>query len=76
MAERSSALVTILFTDLVGSTGLLARAGDEEAIRRRRGPLMVDLRERTSCSPDWRNDRPQAHQVRPDDDPTGRRGRP
>ena len=33
MAERSSALVTILFTDLVGSTELLARAGDEEAQR-------------------------------------------
>ena len=33
MAELSSALVTILFTDLVGSTELLARAGDEEAQR-------------------------------------------
>jgi class 3 adenylate cyclase len=33
VAERSSALVTILFTDLVGSTELLARAGDEEAQR-------------------------------------------
>jgi class 3 adenylate cyclase len=33
VAELSSALVTILFTDLVGSTELLARAGDEEAQR-------------------------------------------
>jgi class 3 adenylate cyclase len=33
VAERSSALITILFTDLVGSTELLARAGDEEAQR-------------------------------------------
>src|ERR687891_755413 len=33
MPERTSALVTILFTDLVGSTDLLARAGDEEAQR-------------------------------------------
>jgi class 3 adenylate cyclase len=33
MAERASGLVTILFTDLVGSTELLARAGDEEAQR-------------------------------------------
>ncbi len=33
MAERSSGLVTLLFTDLVGSTELLARAGDEEAQR-------------------------------------------
>jgi class 3 adenylate cyclase len=33
VGERSSALVTILFTDLVGSTELLARAGDEEAQR-------------------------------------------
>jgi class 3 adenylate cyclase len=32
MAERA-AVVTILFTDLVGSTELLARAGDEEAQR-------------------------------------------
>src|SRR5436309_14381817 len=33
MVERASALVTILFTDLVGSTELLSRAGDEEAQR-------------------------------------------
>jgi adenylate cyclase len=33
MPERGSAVVTILFTDLVGSTELLARAGDEEAQR-------------------------------------------
>src|SRR2546430_8067544 len=33
MTERASGLVTILFTDLVGSTELLARAGDEEAQR-------------------------------------------
>ena len=33
MAERASAVVTILFTDLVSSTELLARAGDEEAQR-------------------------------------------
>ena len=33
MSERASAVVTILFTDLVGSTELLARAGDEEAQR-------------------------------------------
>jgi len=33
MTERASALVTILFTDLVGSTELLSRAGDEEAQR-------------------------------------------
>jgi class 3 adenylate cyclase len=31
MTERASGLVTILFTDLVGSTELLSRAGDEEA---------------------------------------------
>src|SRR5712692_7712431 len=33
MTERSSGLVTLLFTDLVGSTELLSRAGDEEAQR-------------------------------------------
>jgi len=33
MAEGGSGLITILFTDLVGSTELLARAGDEEAQR-------------------------------------------
>ncbi|HEY3239309.1 MAG TPA: adenylate/guanylate cyclase domain-containing protein, partial [Acidimicrobiia bacterium] len=33
MTERASALVTILFTDLVGSTELLSRAGDEDAQR-------------------------------------------
>jgi class 3 adenylate cyclase/tetratricopeptide (TPR) repeat protein len=33
MTERPSALVTLLFTDLVGSTELLSRAGDEEAQR-------------------------------------------
>jgi class 3 adenylate cyclase/tetratricopeptide (TPR) repeat protein len=33
MPERASALVTILFTDLVGSTELLSRAGDESAQR-------------------------------------------
>jgi predicted ATPase/class 3 adenylate cyclase len=33
MTQRDSGLVTILFTDLVGSTELLARAGDEEAQR-------------------------------------------
>jgi class 3 adenylate cyclase/tetratricopeptide (TPR) repeat protein len=33
MSERASAVVTILFTDLVGSTELLSRAGDEEAQR-------------------------------------------
>jgi class 3 adenylate cyclase/tetratricopeptide (TPR) repeat protein len=33
MAEGGSGLVTILFTDLVGSTELLARAGDEAAQR-------------------------------------------
>src|ERR671923_2300891 len=33
MSGLGSALVTILFTDLVGSTELLARAGDEEAQR-------------------------------------------
>ena len=31
MAEGASGLITILFTDLVGSTELLARAGDKEA---------------------------------------------
>lgn len=33
MAEPASGLVTILFTDLVNSTELLSRAGDEEAQR-------------------------------------------
>jgi class 3 adenylate cyclase len=33
MPDRASALVTILFTDLVGSTELLSRAGDEDAQR-------------------------------------------
>ena len=33
MAERASGLVTILFTDLVASTELLSRAGDQEAQR-------------------------------------------
>jgi class 3 adenylate cyclase/tetratricopeptide (TPR) repeat protein len=33
MTEQTSELVTILFTDLVGSTELLSRAGDEEAQR-------------------------------------------
>jgi len=33
MTERGSALVTLLFTDLVGSTELLSRAGDEQAQR-------------------------------------------
>src|SRR5437899_11737527 len=33
MAEGGSGLVTILFTDLVGSTELLSRAGDEAAQR-------------------------------------------
>jgi class 3 adenylate cyclase len=33
MTERASILVTILFTDLVGSTELLVRAGDEDAQR-------------------------------------------
>jgi class 3 adenylate cyclase/GAF domain-containing protein len=33
MTERASGVVTILFTDLVGSTELLSRAGDEEAQR-------------------------------------------
>ena len=33
MVERASGLVTILFTDLVGSTELLSRAGDEGAQR-------------------------------------------
>lgn len=33
MTERASALVTLLFTDLVSSTELLSRAGDEEAHR-------------------------------------------
>jgi class 3 adenylate cyclase/tetratricopeptide (TPR) repeat protein len=33
MAEGGSGLVTILFTDVVGSTELLSRAGDEEARR-------------------------------------------
>jgi class 3 adenylate cyclase len=33
MTDRASGLVTILFTDLVGSTELLSRAGDEEAQR-------------------------------------------
>src|SRR5712692_2187072 len=33
MPERASALVTLLFTDLVGSTELVARAGDERAQR-------------------------------------------
>ncbi len=33
MSGMGSALATILFTDLVGSTELLARAGDEEAQR-------------------------------------------
>jgi class 3 adenylate cyclase/tetratricopeptide (TPR) repeat protein len=33
VADGASGLVTILFTDLVGSTELLARAGDEEAQR-------------------------------------------
>jgi class 3 adenylate cyclase/DNA-binding NarL/FixJ family response regulator len=33
MSEGGSGLVTLLFTDLVGSTELLARAGDEEAQR-------------------------------------------
>src|SRR6266849_6589647 len=31
MPERASTLVTMLFTDLVSSTELLSRAGDEEA---------------------------------------------
>jgi class 3 adenylate cyclase/tetratricopeptide (TPR) repeat protein len=31
--ERASALVTVLFTDLVGSTELLSRAGDDDAQR-------------------------------------------
>ena len=31
--ERASAVVTILFTDLVSSTELLSRAGDEQAQR-------------------------------------------
>src|SRR3989442_4424811 len=31
--ERAPAVITILFTDLVGSTELLSRAGDEEAQR-------------------------------------------
>ena len=33
MSEGGSGLVTLLFTDLVGSTELLARAGDEAAQR-------------------------------------------
>src|SRR5713226_4101006 len=33
MTERASAVVTMLFTDLVSSTELLARAGDEKAQR-------------------------------------------
>ena len=33
MSEPSSGLVTLLFTDLVGSTELLARTGDTEAQR-------------------------------------------
>jgi hypothetical protein len=38
MKDRASAVATVLFTDLVftdlvGSTGLLARTGDEEAQR-------------------------------------------
>ncbi len=33
MSERGSKLLTLLFTDLVGSTELLARAGDERAQR-------------------------------------------
>jgi class 3 adenylate cyclase len=33
MSEAPSSLVTIMFTDLVGSTELLARAGDEDAQR-------------------------------------------
>jgi len=33
MTDRASAVVTILFTDLVGSTDLVSRAGDEEAQR-------------------------------------------
>ncbi|MGH9036717.1 MAG: ATP-binding protein [Acidimicrobiia bacterium] len=33
MTERASTLVTMLFTDVVGSTELLARAGDEDAQR-------------------------------------------
>src|SRR5437879_7329470 len=33
MAEGGSGLFTILFTDLVGSTELLSRAGDEDAQR-------------------------------------------
>ena len=33
VAERASTLTTILFTDLVGSTELLSRAGDEDAQR-------------------------------------------
>jgi class 3 adenylate cyclase/tetratricopeptide (TPR) repeat protein len=33
MTESASGLVTLLFTDLVGSTELLSRAGDEEAQR-------------------------------------------
>jgi class 3 adenylate cyclase len=32
MPDRGSALVTILFTDLVGSTEPLSRAGDEEGM--------------------------------------------
>ena len=31
MGEASSTLVTLLFTDLVGSTELLSRTGDEKA---------------------------------------------
>ncbi|HEY2832278.1 MAG TPA: AAA family ATPase [Sporichthyaceae bacterium] len=45
MAERASALVTILFTDLVGSTELLSRAGDEDAQRifRAHHKLLADV---------------------------------
>jgi class 3 adenylate cyclase len=33
VSEAASSLVTIMFTDLVGSTELLAQAGDEDAQR-------------------------------------------
>jgi adenylate cyclase len=36
MSDRASALVSVLFTDLVNSTKLLARTGDEDAQRTRR----------------------------------------
>jgi hypothetical protein len=49
VTERGSALVTLLFTDLVGSTELLARAGDEQA----RHQLLADTVPAQSWASVW-----------------------